>query len=215
VALPFTPEQFFSTFADYNRHFWVVAVLLWCATIAALVVVWREPERWSAMLSFFVGGMWLWNAAAYHAWLFTRINPAAWLFSALFAIQAVLFTRAHLRRQLVFLSSTGAIPALGVGLIAYSLAYPFLTMALGHRYPATPTFGLPCPTAILTIGLLLTVRGGAPLSLSLIPIAWAFIGGSAAVLLSVRTDYVLLAAGVLLAAALVRRARLPFYSRSP
>jgi hypothetical protein len=30
-----------------------------------------------------VGALWLWSAAAYHALLFTRINPAAWVFAAL------------------------------------------------------------------------------------------------------------------------------------
>jgi hypothetical protein len=76
-------------------------------------------------------------------------------------------------------------------------------MALGHDYPATPTFGLPCPTTILTIGVLLTVQGSVPVGLSVVPILWAFIGGSAALLLDVQTDYVLLAGGVVLLVALV------------
>ena len=79
-----------------------------------------------------------------------------------------------------------------------------MTAAFGHRYPAAPTFGVPCPTVILTVGLLLTVRGGVPLILTIVPIFWGFIGGSAAVLLNVPTDYVLLGAGALL----TRRLRL-------
>ena len=31
--------------------------------------------------------LWIWNAVAYHALLFTRINPAAWLFAALFTME--------------------------------------------------------------------------------------------------------------------------------
>jgi hypothetical protein len=89
--------------------------------------------------------------------------------------------------------------------MVYSLAYPFLTIAFGHRYPATPTFGVPCPTVILTIGALLTARERVPAGLSLVPILWGFIGGSAAVLLAVKTDYVLLAAGALLLIAVVAR----------
>jgi hypothetical protein len=198
VDLPFTPAQFFSVLADYNRAFWPVVVASWLATIVALTMVWRQPERWSPMLSLFLSALWLWNAVAYHALLFTRINPAAWLFSALFAVQAVLFLRAGLRRTPMYFSSSAARQGVGVALAVYSLAYPFLTIALGHEYPATPTFGLPCPTVILTIGLLLTARGGTPASLAAIPIVWGFIGGSAAVLLQVPTDYGLLAAGVLL-----------------
>jgi hypothetical protein len=202
MQLPFTPDQFFSVFAEYNEAFWLVVVALWCATIAALLFVWRDPERWSPMLSLFLGGLWLWNAIAYHALFFTRINPAAWIFSALFAVQAALFIRAGQQRRPVYLSSTGARQGAGLAFGAYSLAYPFLTAALGHDYPATPTFGLPCPTTILTIGMLLTVRERVPLSLSIVPILWGFIGGSAATLLRVQTDYVLLAGGVLLITAL-------------
>jgi hypothetical protein len=205
MALPFTPDQFFSIFAEYNEAFWLVVVALWFATIAALGLVWRYPERWSPMLSFFLGALWLWNAAAYHAFLFTRINPAAWIFSALFAVQAGLLLRSGRLRRPVYLSSTGARQGVGLALGAYSLAYPFLTMALGHDYPATPTFGLPCPTTILTSGLLLTVRERVPLSLSVIPILWSFIGGSAAALLQVQTDYVLLVGGVLLIMAIAWR----------
>ena len=198
MELPFTPDQFFGVFAEYNDAFWPLVVAWWCATTAALLAVWRRPGRWSPMVSLFLGGLWLWNAVAYHAFLFTRINPAAWLFAGLFAVQGVLFLRAGLGRPLEYFSSAATGRTIGLVLVGYSLAYPFLTMALGHRYPATPTFGLPCPTVILTSGLLLTVRGAPLLSLVPIPVVWAFIGGSAAVLLAVPTDFALLATGVLL-----------------
>lgn len=97
-------------------------------------------------------------AVAYHAYLFTRINPAAWFFSTLFVVQGLLFVWAGARLDVTYLSATRLSRSVGVPLVLYSLAYPFLTIAAGHRYPATPTFGLPCPTVILTIGLLLTVR---------------------------------------------------------
>jgi hypothetical protein len=208
VNLPFAPEQFFSVFADYNQQFVVVVVLWWLATVGALALVWREPELRSAYLSYFLGVLWVWNAVAYHAYLFTRINPAAWFFSALFVVQGLLFVWAGARLDVTYLSATRFSRSVGIPLVVYSLAYPFLTIAAGHRYPATPTFGLPCPTVILTIGLLLTVRERVPLTLAPIPIVWAFIGGSAAMLLNVRTDYALFAAGlVLLAAVLTQRMR--------
>jgi len=101
----------------------------------------------------------------------------------------------------------------GASLVIYALAYPFLTMALGHRYPAAPTFGVPCPTVILTIGGLLTVRAGIPPLLTIVPVLWGFIGGSAALLLNVPTDYVLLGAGVLLAARFMTSRRTPVRTR--
>ena len=93
----------------------------------------------------------------------------------------------------------------GLGLACYALSYPILNITLGHPYPATPTFGVPCPTAILTVGLLLASPGRVPLTLAVIPALWGFIGGSAAIVLGVWPDYVLLAGGIVLTARLARR----------
>jgi Family of unknown function (DUF6064) len=199
VELPFTSDEFFGVFADYNRQFWWMAMAWWFGNLAALVLAWRRPTNGSGALSYFLGALWLWNGLAYHALLFTRINPAAWLFAALFAVQAVFFFQAAAHSHLEYFASVGWVRALGIGLIAYGLAYPWLTMAFGHGYPAAPTFGVPCPTAILTIGALVTARSAAPVRLAIIPVFWSLVGGSAAVLLAVPTDYVLLAAGPLLA----------------
>ena len=205
MGLPFTAEQFFGVFADYNRAFIAAAVALWVASVAILAHVSRDPSRRSPRLSLFLGALWLWNALVYHALLFTRINPAAWLFAGLFLVQAVLFVWTATQRRIEYFTSTGWTRIIGRGLIGYALLYPFLTIAFGHKYPAAPTFGVPCPTDILTIGALLTSRRRVPAALAVIPIVWGIIGGSAAVLLAVPTDYVLLGAGALLATLLIGR----------
>ena len=89
--MPFTSDEFFSVFAQYNRTFVVVVVALWFASAGMVAFVSRDPERRSRTLSLFLAVLWLWNTVAYHALFFTRINPAAWLFAALFVVQAVLF----------------------------------------------------------------------------------------------------------------------------
>ncbi len=205
MGLPFTAEQFFGVFAEYNRAYIVAVVALWVASAAILVHVSRDPSNRSSWLSLFLAVLWLWNAVVYHALFFTRINPAAWLFAGLFLLQAVLFLWAATQRRIEYFTSTGWTRIIGSGLIGYALLYPFLTIVLGHRYPATPTFGVPCPTDILTIGALLTSRRRVPAALAVIPIFWGIIGGSAAVLLAVPTDYVLLGAGALLATLLIGR----------
>ena len=75
--MPFTSDDFFGVFALYNRRFIVVAVALWLASAGMLAFVSRDPERRSRTLSLFLAVLWLWNAVAYHALFFTRINPAA------------------------------------------------------------------------------------------------------------------------------------------
>jgi hypothetical protein len=84
----------------------------------------------------------------------------------------------------------------GLGLVTFGLAYPVLSLSAGHAYPFTPTYGVPCPTTILTIGLLLTTESRPSFAGAAVPAIWGLIGGSAALLLGVWPDYILLAAGV-------------------
>jgi hypothetical protein len=143
---------------------------------------------------------------AYHVAFFTRINPAAWLFAALFLGQAVLFFRVGvMQRRLSFAPWGTAWAPLAWGLIAYALAYPAIN-ALDHRsLLRIPTFGVPCPTTILTVGVLMLATPRC-WSLSVIPVIWSAIGGSASFLLGVSADIALPIAGVALAIFAVRRA---------
>ena len=194
MDLPFTSEQFLEVFAEYNRRFWVVALLWWVASLVLIFLIWRHHER-RRIVWLFLGALWLWNASAYHALLFTRINPAAWLFAALFGLQAVAFFRMAACANDGRWISSGWQRNAALTLVVYALAYPSLTIAFGHRYPAAPTFGVPCPTAILSIGLLLAAPGVTPGHLVIVPMLWSIVGGSAAIFLRVPTDYVLFAAG--------------------
>jgi hypothetical protein len=57
---------------------------------------------------------------------------------------------------------------------------------LGERALELPAFGLtPCPVVLATLGVLLLATGPARPWLFVIPVGWALIGGSAAVLLRV------------------------------
>jgi hypothetical protein len=148
---------------------------------------------------------WVWCALAYHVAFFTRINPAAWLFAALFFAQAVLFFRIGVvQRRLSFAPWGSGWAPVAWGLIAYSLAYPAIN-ALDHRsLLSIPTFGLPCPTTIFTGGVLMLATPRC-WSLSVVPVIWSAIGGSAAFLLGVRADVALPIAGIALAMFSVRR----------
>jgi hypothetical protein len=204
MQLPFTTEQFFDLFVAYNQALWPAVVALWAASmIVALRLSARRPhDRWvSALLVVH----WMWSAVAYHVAFFTRINPAAWLFAALFLGQAVLFFRTGVvQGRLSFAPWGSASAPLAWGLIVYSLAYPAIN-ALDHgSLLRIPTFGLPCPTTIFTVGVLMlaTPRHW---GLSVVPVIWAAIGGSAAFLLGVNADVALPIAGVALAIFSVRR----------
>jgi hypothetical protein len=199
MQLPFTKEQFFDLFAAYNVGLWPALIALWSASVVfstLLLSSQRPPNRWISAL---LAAHWAWSALAYQAAFFTRINPAAWLFAALFLVQAALFLwLGVVRGRLSFAPWRNRWAVVAWLLVAYSLAYPMIN-AVDHRTVwRIPTFGVPCPTTIFTAGLLMLAT---PRSwrLSTVPVIWSLIGGSAAPLLSVRADYALPMAGMALA----------------
>ena len=204
MLLPFTKEQFFDLFAAYNEALWPAAVAWWIASVAiALRLSTRCPrDPWISAL---LAGHWAWSALAYHVPFFTRINPAAWLFAALFLGQAVsLFRAGVVQRRVSFAPWGDAWAPFAWGLIGYSLAYPAINAIQHLSLWRIPTFGLPCPTTIFTAGALMLAT---PRSwrLSAVPVIWSAIGGSATLLLGVSADAALPIAGTALAIFSLRR----------
>lgn len=199
MQLPFTKEQFFDQLAAYNVGFWPALLALWIASVLVSVLLLssrRPPDRWISAL---LAAHWAWSALAYHVGFFTRINQAAWGFAALFLLQAAVFFWAGVvHGRLSFAPWRNAWAPVAWGLVAYSLVYPAINAAQHLSLSRIPTFGVPCPTMIFTAGMLMLAT---PRSwrLSIVPVIWSLIGGSAAFLLGVRADYGLPIAGIALA----------------
>jgi hypothetical protein len=196
---PFSQSEFFAVFAAYNSAIWPVQLLL--AGLGVLVVgVALRPRPWSGRVATWILAMlWIWMGLVYHFGFFRAINPAAGFFAAGFVLEGVLLAvvggvrgRLDVRFQPTPQGLGGAL------LVGYALiGYPLLASLLGQQFPATPTFGLPCPTTIFTLGVLLWLQRPAPVFLLIIPLAWSVIGTAAALQLDVREDFGLLVAAVL------------------
>jgi hypothetical protein len=203
MRLPFTADQFFDLFAGYNLMFWPVLAVFWAATLVTTVQLLRGHVV-SVSLVALAAAQWAWTAVAYHAMLFTSINPAAWLFAALFLAQAAgLCWFGLVRRRMAFALTWRVKHVFGAVLLVYSLLYPMLATIGVHQFPRAPLFGVPCPLTLFTAGLLLASRFPTPRWLYGVPILWSAIGGSAALLLGVVPDLMLWAAGAALLGALV------------
>jgi Family of unknown function (DUF6064) len=118
----------------------------------------------------------------------------------LFIIQggALLYAGVY-RNQLRFSHRAGLSGWTGWAFIAYAaIFYPLIGVSTGHRYPEIPTFGVtPCPVTIFTFGLLLLTTPPPSRCLLVIPLVWSLIGGSAAILLGVPQDWLLLVSGLI------------------
>jgi hypothetical protein len=198
VSLPFTIAEFLDVFAAYNRAIWPAQVLMYAIGVLLAVTGYLRAGRGTRLIALGLALLWAWMGGVYHLLFFRQINPAAAIFGVGFLVQAVLFAAWGLTlRPEAASRMNGARAWAGGTVLAYALVgYPVVGWALGHRYPWSPTFGVPCPTTIATFGLFLWITPRPPWWLLVVPLVWVLIGTSAALLLGIGEDYGLLAAGV-------------------
>lgn len=196
--MPFTPEQFFTVFARYNEAVWPMQAALNAMALLSAGLLFPSRAWAGRVISLLLALLWAWMAIAYHFAFFSSINSAAWLFGGVFLLGSLAFAWfGAARSDLIFRPAFGVRGVAGVTLIVFALAvYPGIGYLLGHRYPSAPTFGLPCPTTIFTLGLLLFAVQPVPKLAFVVPLLWTAVGSMAAFQLGVREDLALLAAGI-------------------
>lgn len=196
MKLPFTKEQFLDLFASYNTAIWPLQIILNLAAVGVVVMAFRRFNNSDRLISIVLGLLWLWMGVVYHMIFFTSINPAAYVFGALYIVQALLLFWTGYRNQTAYRPTFGLRDSVGGIFILYALlVYPALGMALGHVYPHSPSFGAPCPTTIFTFGVFLWAPK-LPRYLLVIPFLWSLVGFTAALTMGIREDIGLLVAGV-------------------
>lgn len=195
--LPFTVEQFFEVFARYNAAVWPAQIAAYGFGVIALAAALRGGKSASIVIVVVLALFWAWTGTAYHWLRFAEINDAALPFGAMFIGQAGIFVWFAIRREpSTFGYRRGLNSSVGLFLIIYAaILYPLIGLAMGHGYPRMPMFGItPCPVTIFTFGLLLLAHS-VPVPVLIIPVLWSLIGGSAAFLLNVPQDWLLLLSG--------------------
>lgn len=203
MVLPFTVEQFFGVFRAYNDTVWPAQWLLGALALLALYLSARPNRGSSRAVSAILGAFWLWLGLAYHVAFFAAINRLAYAFAAVSVAGGLAFLWFGVARgQLQFRFLPRGRGWLGLALVAFALVvYPAWSVLAGHRYPEFPTFGLPCPTTIFTVGMLAFLAPPYPRAALVAPVLWSLVGSQAAFLLGVPQDLGLLvaaAAGVFL-----------------
>lgn len=207
--LLFSPRVYWRMFELHNAAWWPLHLATVVAGAAALLLVLRRPYRHDLWIAFFLAALWafvgwsfLWNRYSAINWAIVYVVPAFWLQALLSAVLGIsgriVFDRPD------FAARVGLLLAL-----AGLLVYPLLPPVFGRPWSAAEVFGIaPDPTAILTLGILLTARDGWALALFPIPLLWLLTSG-----LTLRTMddpqawAPLLAAGLVPALLLWRRAR--------
>jgi hypothetical protein len=198
MSLPFGKTEFLAVFVRYNEAVWPAQMVLYALAIAALLGLFMRLRQADRAMAALLALLWAWAGLVYHGLYFREINPAAPLFVVLFiAGAAALAWEGVVRDRLRFCGAPRGRAAAGQALIAYALVfYPLLSIVFGHVYPAAPTFGMPCPVTIFTVGVLLQLKAPYPRSVLIAPLLWIVVAGQAAFRFGVWEDLGLLVAGV-------------------
>lgn len=199
MKTPFTSEQFFEVFKNYNETIFPLQIIFYLLSIFAVYYAIKPSSKSNKIICGILAFFWLWMGIVYHINFFTAVNKAAYFFGTLFILQGILFLYYGLfQKRLSFKFHSDKYGIIGISMIVYSLTiYPVLGYALGHVYPYSPTFGLPCPTTIFTFGILLFTNGKFPLTILVIPLIWSVIGFTAVFNFNIMEDSVLPFAGIL------------------
>jgi hypothetical protein len=197
MSLPFSHREFELVFTVYNAVIWPLQPIAHAIGLVMLAWLFAPSPRGARLVLACLAALWGWTGLVYHVGFFSSINTAAFAFGAAFVLQSALLIHATKRGQLAFDRAGAGRKRFAWALLLYSaVLYPLVGMWLGRSYMDLPAFGVtPCPLTLTTLGALLLAGPSVPLRLYVVPIAWAFIGGSAAALLRMPQDWPLLLAG--------------------
>ncbi len=209
MNVPFTTEAFLNIFRSYNEAVFPAQIVFNLIALLTVYLVFTNLKYKDKIINSVLSFFFLWIGIVYQIMFFSGINRAAYLFGALFIIQGILFyiygvysNKLNFRYNMDYMNFSGLF------FILYALIiYPTLGYSLGHGYPNSPTFGLPCPTTIFTFGILLFINNKIPAIVLIIPVIWSIIGFGAALNFSIYEDAALLIAGLTSLALLINHNR--------
>jgi hypothetical protein len=192
--MPFNTEQFIEIFIEYNTTVYPIQLLLLIIGIFTLILLISKINSKNLIIGLVIGFIWIWTGLAYHIYFFSRINKIAFVFGIIFIIQGLFFIfESIFKRRLKFEFEKSFKIFAGFFFIIFGLfIYPLICILRSNGLNEIISIGLPCPTTIYTLGILMLATKRFPKYLLIIPTIWAAIGFFAAINFGIYQDVMLL-----------------------
>lgn len=191
--MPFTQQQFFEVFRNYNTSIYPSQIILLLFGIYAIFNFHKRDKFVLKYSGAILTLIWLWIGMIYHILYFSKINKAAYLFGAIFIVQAIFFfVEFRIKKRILIEPVNMYNNITGYFFMIFgAIIYPTIGLINGKGIEYTISFGLPCPSVIYTFGLLILLGKSSPKYLYIIPTIWAIIGLFAAINFGVYQDILL------------------------
>jgi len=194
-------NELLELFTRYNEDLWPLHLVGYAVGVAAVALLFaRRRDRADRLIAGLLAALWLWQGVVFQGLYATDVDVVlGTAYAMMFVLEAyLLFRHGVLRGELAFRSRAGLTGAVGWAALGYAvIIYPVIGAVLGHGWPESPLLGMaPCPTTILTFGLLLLAAPPLPRRLLIVPFAWAVLAPPAAMARGVYEDAGLLIAGL-------------------
>jgi len=198
-SLAFGRDEFLAVYYEYNQALWPAPEILGLVAFGAVCLALFPGPRRDRIACGLLSLLWAWSGLIYSCAFLSRLTPLGYVFGGIFALEAAFVLHLGVMHHNVkFWTHTGPRHLAGILLIFYALvAYPALAALLGHVHPTAPSFGVPTPVTIFTLGILLLTRAPYPRLLFVVPLFWTAMGTWLAFELRLREDIALVVAAAL------------------
>ena len=194
---PFTSEQFFKVFENYNAFVFPAQYVFIFFGILALILLFSDKKHKNMFTGTLLGVFWIWMGLAYYLTFFTGISKAGIGFALLFLFEGIYLIYATFRLKIEFTFKRSVSNYLALFFIIFGIfLYPIIGYIRGEELLRTISLGLPCPTTIFTLGFLMFCKDKAARTLIIIPTVWSIIGISAALNFNITQDFLMVIAAI-------------------
>ena len=197
--MPFTTEQFFKVFENYNFSVFPFQLIFVIFGLGCLLLLHSRNSNKNKLIGSFLGLMWIWIGIVYHIVFFSLINKAAYIFGFFFVTQGILIIIYTFgKNKILYNFKPLTQDYFGYFFILFGLIfYPIIGYISEGSFSRIIALGLPCPTTILTFGFFLMAKETFPKYLMIIPSLWSIIGTSAAINFGVHQDVMLIITAII------------------
>src|SRR5215204_6205191 len=175
--LLFSPRTYYRLLELYNLAIWPAQLLALAFGVLILALLRPGPAWQGRGVAAVLAACWLWVGRAYFLERYETINWAASYFAFAFAVEALLLLWIAVAYGLLFGPRSHPTGRAGLAIFLFALGVqPLIGPLLGRPWTQAEVFGIaPDPTAIATLGILLTPNGRARWELLAIPVIWCVI----------------------------------------